>query len=119
MSTLSTLVDSTLDRAAGLEGFNPDELLEKLSVSEVKGVQQKLRYVVNLLRRCYEIQNAMKCRHNAEAKQQELRLMVGCVCVCYTLVLSKLCNESVGNATAICCRPLPRLRPWQNPLSVC
>lgn len=83
VSTLSTLVDSTLDRAAGLEGFNPDELLEKLSVSEVKGVQQKLR-------------------HNAEAKQQELRLMVG-----------------VGNATAICCRPLPRLRPWQNPLSVC
>ncbi|KAF9814523.1 hypothetical protein IEO21_05074 [Rhodonia placenta] len=56
VSTLSTLVDSTLDRAAGLEGFNPDELLEKLSVSEVKGVQQKLR-------------------HNAEAKQQELRLM--------------------------------------------
>lgn len=58
-------------------------------------------------------------RMNAEAKQEELRLMVGYV-EDYTLRFTPhLCHESAGNGIAISCRRRVLLYPWPHRLNAC
>ena len=56
--------------------IDPDELFTQRTVAEVKAFQLQLR---SALQR-FALQLLTDCRTDADAKQEELRLMVGCVC---------------------------------------
>jgi len=58
--------------------LDPDELFTKYTIAEMKLVQQRLRWVYP--RTNDRISGRLKLRRTeADAKQEELRLMVGCV----------------------------------------
>lgn len=56
--------------------IDPDELFTQCTVAEVKAFQLQLRFEL----RSFALQLLTGCRTDADAKQEELRLMVGCVC---------------------------------------
>src|SRR6266404_7103553 len=58
---------------------DPDELFRKFSVSEVKQVHQRLLCVLSILASGFCVLMPVCDRSDADAKQEELRLMVGCV----------------------------------------
>lgn len=60
-----------------LTNLTPDELFSKYSVAEVKAVQKRLKCAVNYSSPATA--NHVPDRADADAKQEELRLMVGLV----------------------------------------
>ena len=86
--------------------LNPDELFTKYTVSEVRAVQYRLRLNFFFLDLSWQ-KTYVVCRADADAKQEELRLMVGCAFLvmkdCGT-ILNEV--ESAENAIAIYCKPL-------------
>ena len=86
--------------------LNPDELFTKYTVSEVRAVQHRLRSVLfPHFVTCDDLFYAH--RTDADAKQEELRLMVGCAFLvmrdCGTILNEA---ESAENDIVIYCRPL-------------
>lgn len=73
--------------------LDPDNMFAKYSVSEMRAVQHRLRA-------------------DADAKQEELRLMVGYVqlAMCTSMIVH-LYYESVGNATVTYCKRPARSYP--------
>lgn len=55
----------------------PDELFAKYTIAEVKARQAQLRYRVSLF--TLDALTKYATRADAEAKQEDLRIMVGCV----------------------------------------
>lgn len=57
--------------------LEPDDLFTRYTVAEVKTIAARLRYVESRVANLHELTRSR--RAEAEAKQEELRLMVGCV----------------------------------------
>lgn len=104
---------------------NPDELFTKHTISELKAIQQRLRYpslnltfparLLNQRLFLFVIYSA-----DADAKQEELRLMVGCVVPLWTPIrfLKIRFFESVENGTVTSCKLRRRSSQLQRPPSV-
>ena len=75
--------------------LTPDELFTKHTVAEVRAVQKRLGLIFHFM---YIYRWLSKYRADADAKQEELRLMVGCVRI--TLYFFHAMN-GVGNVTGI------------------
>ena len=57
--------------------MDADDLFTQYTVAEVKSVQKQLRRVMLVLLDRRDVQPSTKFRADADAKQEELRLMVG------------------------------------------
>ena len=101
---------STQDNAVDIE---PDELFAKCTIAEVKTRQAQLRYSLPTLKLVPLTKSAT--RAEAEAKQEDLRIMVGCVEVFGVCPVSRRYLESAGNDTVIYFKPPPQSYPLQHP----
>lgn len=101
------------------DDVDPDQLFTKHSVSEVKFIQHRLRYRLGTMV-CEYILTDLRCRAEADAKQEELRLMVGCVDRHTHASVSLFTGhfESTVNDIAIFSKHLLLLFPLRNRRSV-
>lgn len=80
-ASTSTKYDAFISQIGSVESIGADALFVKHTVSEVRAIQQRLRYVAMPM--CtegnYPYMIFFTLRSDAENKQEELRLMVGCV----------------------------------------
>lgn len=77
---------------------DPDDLFTKYTVAEVRFIQNRLRYFSLA---CATKNSNIHCRADADAKQEELRIMVGCVFLFHALFTIRRYFESAENATEI------------------
>jgi hypothetical protein len=76
---LSALTNPGSSEAAAKVDSEADELFTRNSVAQVKEIQRRLRYTRPTDESTYWMLTCATSRNDADAKQEELRLMVGCV----------------------------------------
>lgn len=78
-SRTSSLANAVSASARQEDYVDQDALFTKHTVAEIRVVQRRLRCVYPRYRLSTSLHFGILCRTDADGKQEELRLMVGCV----------------------------------------